>query len=602
MLLQPVDRIQRAVIHDRYPPNYEFNFTVPKSVSRTRRSELPLSPPHTSSVPTTEIHLPPSAKFDMSGKKLSKFGQALVAGLRKSRKGVPTAPAIKAGVSFAPKKGGVVTPLMLLQTKQHMGKIKSSRAMAAARAGGSSGGPIFSAVRDPIGNKGFTFRNNQRSTSVRVPMTWEKLGGTFGGDVIGSTAFSINSIYLNPGNKALMPKLSALARLFKIYRFNRLVLKYETESFAASGSAVSAGKVIAAVSPDSNQAPFANDTEMENFPGAVRSAPFQSFTVDLAPLLRSRPLSRQYVFYSNNAAAPSGSVDEFYDAGLLFLAVQATQAGELGEWYIGYDVTLTDFCSLPQYPSNIGGSWYSSPAASSANTAWGGSTGWATVASTGVTGFYPTNISNGFNMQLIQTGWYLVVMALSASNLSAAQTINLALGSNLAGLYLPNHGAANGWYDTVTSSGSTFIGFIQVTADGTGANNTFTVTDTSARTFSSSDISICVVQMPIPLGSASAASFPTVSSAGPYVQKANKEVSALELALSMALKRLAQLETRVSARAKTQVDCDEEEDKHPPPSPFQVLHTEEPLDEEDIIQALLRRKNRKQPSLSLAQL
>lgn len=169
-------------------------------------------------------------------------------------------------------------------------------------------------------------------------------------NIIGTTNTSLNvnlALYLNPGNSVLFPIFSQIASTYEQYRVETLVFSYETESYAASGSNVSAGKVILATDYNPSGSQFTSDTQMENYFNSDRGAPFCEIVHDVLlgdHALKDMPEKAYFVNSSANLAVPTGdtSSNKFYDLGLFQLATQAnaSASAEIGELYVTYSFTM----------------------------------------------------------------------------------------------------------------------------------------------------------------------------------------------------------------------------------------------------------------------
>jgi len=169
-------------------------------------------------------------------------------------------------------------------------------------------------------------------------------------NVVGSTGSTLNiksQLYLNPGNTILFPIFSQIAATYEQYRVNTLVFSYETEAYAASGSAVSAGKVILATNYDPADAAFSTDGQMENYFNSDRGAPYCEIVHDVLMgdhALKDEPLKDYFVNSSANLIAPTSDTtnNKFYDLGNFQLGTQGTvdATSEIGELYVTYSFTM----------------------------------------------------------------------------------------------------------------------------------------------------------------------------------------------------------------------------------------------------------------------
>jgi len=169
-------------------------------------------------------------------------------------------------------------------------------------------------------------------------------------DIIGTTATTLNvnlALYINPGNSVLFPIFSQIAATYEQFRVNECIFSYETEAYAASGTAVSAGKVILATNYDPADSQFSTATQMENYFNSDRGAPYCEIVHDVLlgdHALKDEPLKTYFVNSSANLIAPTSDTtnNKFYDLGLFQLACQgnASATAEIGELYVTYSFTM----------------------------------------------------------------------------------------------------------------------------------------------------------------------------------------------------------------------------------------------------------------------
>jgi len=126
-----------------------------------------------------------------------------------------------------------------------------------------------------------------------------------------------------------------------------LVFSYETEAYTASGSNVSAGKVILATNYDPSDAAFTTDQQMEDYSNSDRGAPYCEIVHDVLGgdhSLKNEPLKNYFVNSSANTQAPTGdsSQGKFYTIGNFQLGCQgnASASAEIGELYVTYSFTM----------------------------------------------------------------------------------------------------------------------------------------------------------------------------------------------------------------------------------------------------------------------
>jgi len=120
----------------------------------------------------------------------------------------------------------------------------------------------------------------------------------------------------------------------------------------ASGTNVSAGIVAMVTNMDPDDSQFTNITQLENYEGSVSGPPFAGhFVHDVAVAHKSRgrnrskgdalSLNQYFVFSSANVAAPTGQAAKFFDMGQFQLAVNGCQAATpAGELWVEHEWTL----------------------------------------------------------------------------------------------------------------------------------------------------------------------------------------------------------------------------------------------------------------------
>jgi len=240
---------------------------------------------------------------------------------------------------------------------ENIRQTKKSRRRAVRRAGGKRAigprmGPMNAAYRrarfgNAVGD-GISIMKTVHNSSViedTFAVRREKVA-----NIIGTTSTNLNvnlALYLNPGNSVLFPIFSQIAATYEQFRVNELIFSYETEAYAASGTNVSAGKVILATNYDPSDVQFSSDTQMENYFNSDRGAPFAEIVHDAMGgdhALRDEPVKCYFVNSAANTIAPTSDStnNKFYDVGLFQLATQgnASATAEIGELYVTYSFTM----------------------------------------------------------------------------------------------------------------------------------------------------------------------------------------------------------------------------------------------------------------------
>jgi len=231
--------------------------------------------------------------------------------------------------------------------------------------------------------------------------------------------------YLNPGNTELFPIFSRVAAVYEQYRCNFLRFHYVTEAYTASGSNVSAGKLMLATNVDPDDPSFLSATTMENYTGSDRTVPFSSITHDPLGVMKKlknkqgrshMPLNEYFVYPSGNLPAPVNTPAKFYDMGLFQLASSGLPAAatniEIGELYVEYQFDMI----RPRDVSSVGAGLlachireYPGATASAANPFGSGGHG---VLATGSNIQPLTSVSGGFGtISWPEAGNFLVLIS-----------------------------------------------------------------------------------------------------------------------------------------------------------------------------------------------
>lgn len=164
-------------------------------------------------------------------------------------------------------------------------------------------------------------------------------------NVATTTAFSVSSFLVNPGNAFLFPWLSKIAQNFEYYQVHGLVFYYRSTSGNALNSTnASLGRVVGMVDMNSAETAPINLREMyaSNFCASGPPSKDLIFPVECDPSLR--PSSKLYVRnpFSNQAVDNSASSDvRMTDLGVFHLATDGSQAAyTAGELHVSIDVSF----------------------------------------------------------------------------------------------------------------------------------------------------------------------------------------------------------------------------------------------------------------------
>jgi len=323
-------------------------------------------------------------------------------------------------------------------------------------------------------------------------------------NIVGSTGSTLNikqQLFLNPGNTVLFPIFSQIAATYEQFRVNTLVFSYETEAYAASGTAVSAGKVILATNYDPADSAFSSDGQMENYFNSDRGAPYCEIVHDVLMgdhALKDEPLKDYFVNSSANLIAPTSDStnNKFYDLGNFQLGTQGTvdATSEIGELYVTYSFTMI----RPKQQTPLGQNLVATHIVESAN---GTATAAAPLGTTGGVNRAGGNISSvvtttTFTLPL--QGRFMVSGAWVGSTITSSPTYGL--GANIVGVsILSDNGGSN--INGFTAIRGFNIAVFDVTAAGVGAANTVTIGGLATMTAATADILISQVSSGLLLSS-----------------------------------------------------------------------------------------------------
>jgi len=300
-----------------------------------------------------------------------------------------------------------------------------------------------------------------------------------------TTVFTIiKQFYLNPGNSLLFPVFSKIAATYEEYICHMLRFWYRGEEYTASGTVVSAGILVYATNMDVDDSTFTNVDQMENYDDSESGPPFSGhFMHDVLEVHKKRgrnrgsggamPLNNYFVFSSANQEAPSGlsQIGKFYDLGNFQIASNGTQtASPAGELWVEHSWTMIRRKQeTPLGQSLLGAHISESPVntAAAAGSAFLGTSG-GTVHSGSNLVVSPTG--NTFLLPVVGN-W--LVAGFWAGSVTVVPT--LTGGANIAVLNTSDGVVNNGLFSVAGNATSGYLTFI-VSASGTGAANTVTIT------------------------------------------------------------------------------------------------------------------------------
>jgi len=225
-----------------------------------------------------------------------------------------------AGSAFGPELAGIGGAL-----GGHLGS-----AVSKITGFGDYNGPGSGTGRGPQFHGGARPQFTGGGMSVRVRFT------EFITTVAGSTTFNPARTNINPGNEAIFPWLSKIARNYEQYRLHGLVFHYEPNSGSIAGASPALGNIMMATQYDVQDPAFTSVSELMNYVFATTSMPctFCNHAVECAPRQTQIPTLKV-----RTGPLPPGATAQLYDAGLFTVATSGQQSVYvLGQLYVAYDV------------------------------------------------------------------------------------------------------------------------------------------------------------------------------------------------------------------------------------------------------------------------
>jgi hypothetical protein len=168
-------------------------------------------------------------------------------------------------------------------------------------------------------------------------------------DVVGSTAFTLNSYFINPGLTSSFPFLSLLAANFEQYELCGLIYEFRsTSATAVSSTNTALGTLIMSTNYDTLDSTFASKQQMEAYEYTVSTVPSANVIHPIECDPRRNSLTNLYV---RTGSVPTGSDQRFYDMGRFQIATVGMQAAAtIGELWVSYHVRLLK----PKLPTPLG--------------------------------------------------------------------------------------------------------------------------------------------------------------------------------------------------------------------------------------------------------
>jgi len=299
----------------------------------------------------------------------------------------------------------------------------------------------------------------------RKPGSLRYSGREYLGEVVGSSAFTTHTYYLNPGLQASFPYLSGIAQNFEEGRFVSLIIEYVPTSGMVTGANTALGAVIMAFDYNANNPAYTGKMQMDAAIFSVSGAPIDHHILEVECKKGENPLDMYYV---RTSTPPSGQDLRFYDLGTLQVATQGMQgAYNVGELWISYTVELkkpyisplgvpTDYVHISGSPATVTNTAIFGVAPLSVNVATGALVG--SVAS-GMTFTFPPTLTAGNYMLMCS---YVGGSAVTSLGVPAyTNCVALNLFNNYAGARIGNDAATTTKYlvslgIAVTGAGASF--------------------------------------------------------------------------------------------------------------------------------------------------
>jgi hypothetical protein len=306
-------------------------------------------------------------------------------------------------------------------------------------------------------------------------------------DITGSTSFTTEGFYINPGNPFTFPWLSNVAQHYEEYELLGLVFEYKATSGVSVGSTNTAlGTVVMTTNYNAADPVFTTKQQMEAYLFTTSGSPFDH---QIHPVECARGANvLNHLYTRGTVATPDGTDLRLYDLGLFQIATVGMQAANvIGELWVSYNVRLYK----PRLPSSLSEGVnfmhiVSSPANNAATAAARlGTTGGVLRSSSTLTSTMTTN-----SFTLNQAGFYCVSASWVGATITA--TAVFSLGSNMGFKTLLNDDTNTQSASFIATAANT-LAIIQVAAEGDGAANTVTISGLTTMTAADADIFVTLV-------------------------------------------------------------------------------------------------------------
>nr|WRQ64815.1 structural protein [Sobelivirales sp.] len=182
-----------------------------------------------------------------------------------------------------------------------------------------------------------TFRDGKRGTRF---VEREMVALVYSGALSGSSSVFTNTSYaINPGNAALFPWLSTMARKFDQWEPNGIVLEFESTSSTFNGNTQALGTVVLATEYDAYDQPYASMIEMANSDYSTSCKSSDTAVHGIECDEKQRPTPVLYCLKPNQA--PDGDL-RMSNLGNFQIATEGISAAgiQLGKLWITYDITF----------------------------------------------------------------------------------------------------------------------------------------------------------------------------------------------------------------------------------------------------------------------
>lgn len=151
-----------------------------------------------------------------------------------------------------------------------------------------------------------------------------------------STAFTNQTLALNPTNQVLFPWLSSIAKRFDQWDPHGIVLEFVSTSSSYNGASQALGAVVMATDYDSYDAPYASKQSMENADYSCSTRPAENLMHGVECDPKERPTELLYTSASGSQPTSFTTLGNFQIATVGCSAANVT----LGELWVSYDITF----------------------------------------------------------------------------------------------------------------------------------------------------------------------------------------------------------------------------------------------------------------------